>query len=382
MSTTVTMVYYNRSEVVSVSEETLLEPSSVAYIVFAGYIIYAVEIIVGIPANLFVIFRMRHFCVTSPDKCYNGIGACLIAMSIADIVSLSTILMHCLLSINTLPIGNFVASIFCKIAIYLTYVATSVSIWSWLLMSILRYLSLYYPMFHFRIWYLPVRMLLSVTAVACFFNLWLLFSVTKDYESGCSQNAFFGDFRYNRALLLAEIGWSFIVPIAVIAFLDTSTLITVPRLVLRRSGKDKTEEQSLADCFKPNHSKMKKSRRTLMRWLIFACLDILLNAPENIHRISVILNIVSSDMTQSDVYISVRVISEVLYYGQFSSNAVCLSLLIYQRCTKRTSSQTVSLNNPKNAVPNHKKKGPSKSYSAGDEGDRTVTTERMLFLDK
>ncbi|KHN83433.1 putative G-protein coupled receptor AH9.4 [Toxocara canis] len=306
-------------------------PSFVVIVVFVGYIVYGLEIMVGIPANLFVLNRMLHFARSCPDLYKNGAGICLLTMSAADLISLSAILCHCLFSIDMITVNELTYDLFCKAAIFATHVATSVSIWSWLLMSVVRYLSIYHPMFHFRLWRLPVRMLFYVVSISALFNAWLLFSVTKDRETGvgCSQVALFDKINLNKALLLAEIGWSFVVPIAVITVLDTTALITMPRLLARNIDKESNHDR-------PGIAH--KTRPVLIRWLIIALIDIGLNTPENLHRIGVIVGAISQRMIETDTYIVLRTISEMIYYSQFSFNAAFLALFIYDRCTTCPSS--------------------------------------------
>ncbi|KHN83432.1 hypothetical protein Tcan_09020, partial [Toxocara canis] len=149
---------------------------------------------------------------------------------------------------------------------------------------------------------------------------------------GCSQTRLFNDLAVNKALLLTEIGWSFVVPIAVISFLDTSALCTVPRIVQHRM-KETVLSMAHNACSIKSEKYHKKSRKTLLRWLIIALIDIGLNTPENLHRIGTILDIITEDEIRTNTYVILRTISEVMYYSQFSFNAVYLALFIYDRCT-------------------------------------------------
>ncbi|VDM49050.1 unnamed protein product [Toxocara canis] len=164
-----TAYYYN-------SEENLESNIVVAIIVLFGCVVYAVEIVLGIPANIFVLVKMVVFTRSTHDNMARSAapGTCLLAMAIADIVSLTAILCHCLLNANLLQIDDTFHSLVCKLAIFSTHVATSISIWSWLLMSILRYISLYKPFWRYRAWYKPQRTLITIVILCSLLNIWLI----------------------------------------------------------------------------------------------------------------------------------------------------------------------------------------------------------------
>lgn len=65
----------------------------------------------------------------------------------------------------------------------------------------------------------------------------------------------------------------------VVAYLDTSALLTIPRL-MRRGLTGVKEGHSSAH----HEDHFKKTSKTLWRWLGIALIDILLNTPENLLR--------------------------------------------------------------------------------------------------
>ncbi|VDL70141.1 unnamed protein product [Nippostrongylus brasiliensis] len=78
------------------------EPSDlIVSVVFSCYIFYTAAIILGIPCNVFVLYRMSRLSRKCADVYSNGVGLCLFVMAIADIGSLCSILIHYILSIYT-----------------------------------------------------------------------------------------------------------------------------------------------------------------------------------------------------------------------------------------------------------------------------------------
>uniref|UniRef100_A0A0M3KC68 G_PROTEIN_RECEP_F1_2 domain-containing protein n=1 Tax=Anisakis simplex TaxID=6269 RepID=A0A0M3KC68_ANISI len=53
-----------------------------------------------------------------------------------------------------------------------------------LLMSVIRYLSLYHPLLHYRLWRLPRRMFIYIISISGVLNAWLWVSVMKDRDVG------------------------------------------------------------------------------------------------------------------------------------------------------------------------------------------------------
>uniref|UniRef100_A0A914Y435 G-protein coupled receptors family 1 profile domain-containing protein n=1 Tax=Panagrolaimus superbus TaxID=310955 RepID=A0A914Y435_9BILA len=266
-------------------------------------------------------------------------------MAIADIISLVSICVHYVLSFGILELNDFLHANICKFVIFATHVSTSVSIWSWLLMSTLRYLSVYYPLVYISLWRLPLRVL-SVTFGGAFVtNLWLISVVTYIpteigssgeviAAGGCVQMPLISELPdLNRAFLFIEIFWSFVIPTAIIIFVDSSVYLC------RYSLLRKTRELE-HDLRKNNTCPIrKKTHRTLWKWLIIALIDVGLNTPENINRLAVILGIVSDSENSTESYLLIRVFSQLLYYLQFSFNGVYLALFIYDKST------TISSNN-------------------------------------
>lgn len=100
----------------------------------------------------------------------------------------------------TLPfILNFANNLFdyFQLATFMMHTCTFISIWSWLLMSTLRYVSVYYPFIYIRLWKLPnkvsifsfiaifsfnFQVLVTIIFVAVCMNSWLFISITDQQK--------------------------------------------------------------------------------------------------------------------------------------------------------------------------------------------------------
>uniref|UniRef100_A0A1I7XUB2 G_PROTEIN_RECEP_F1_2 domain-containing protein n=1 Tax=Heterorhabditis bacteriophora TaxID=37862 RepID=A0A1I7XUB2_HETBA len=138
-----------KGEMSSNDTQTFGEPSDLMVsVIFSCYVLYTAAILLGIPCNVFVLFRMGRLSKKCSDMYSNGVGLCLFVMAIADIGSLCSILIHYVLSIHTEEhliihyIGPGTLNIVCKLS--------------------------------------NAQVMLSVVCVAFVSNLWLLIAVVND----------------------------------------------------------------------------------------------------------------------------------------------------------------------------------------------------------
>ncbi|CAJ0606352.1 unnamed protein product [Cylicocyclus nassatus] len=308
------------------------EPSDlIVTVVFSCYVLYTAAIVIGIPCNAFVLYRMCRLSKKCSDMYSNGVGLCLFFMAVADIGSLLSILVHYILSIHTETqlaadyIGVEGVNAVCKIATFSMHISTFVSIWSWLLMSTLRYLSVYKPLFYIRLWKLPVKVMCVVVCVAVLCNAWLLVSVENDPSGGCTTRSLFNSQLVNKIFLLIEIVCSFVIPTLTIVYVDASVLFGL----YFRMDVTKPQEPDLRRNFSP---RSQRNSSYLWRWLIIALIDVGLNAPENLSRLALILGIIK--YSESEMFYIYRIVAQVPYYLQFGFNGVYLALFIYDKSTR------------------------------------------------
>ncbi|KAL6734917.1 hypothetical protein Aduo_005405 [Ancylostoma duodenale] len=328
------------------TEQQYYEPSDlIVSVVFCCYILYTAAIVIGIPCNAFVLFRMCRLSKKCADMYSNGVGLCLFVMAIADIGSLCSILVHYILSIHTETqlvldyIGTDAANAVCKIATFSMHISTFVSIWSWLLMSTLRYLSVYHPLLHIRLWKLPTKAMFTVVCSAVICNAWLLVSVENNPSGGCTMRSLFNTQLINKAFLLIEIVGSFVIPTLTIVYVDASVLFGL----YFKMNHTKAEELDLRRNISP---RSQRHSHYLWRWLVIALIDVGLNAPENLSRLALILGII--EYSDSELFYIYRIVAQVPYYLQFGFNGVYLALFIYDKSTRparRRVIESVSVDN-------------------------------------
>uniref|UniRef100_A0A914WZL8 G-protein coupled receptors family 1 profile domain-containing protein n=1 Tax=Plectus sambesii TaxID=2011161 RepID=A0A914WZL8_9BILA len=297
----------------------------------ATLITYIVIFCFGIPANIYVLYRLRKLAKENREKYENGAGLGLFVMSTSDLFSLLAISLQHILPSVEISAPDVMKSLACKVLIFATHTMTSVSIWSWLLMSTVRYLAIRHPLLHLRIWRAPYRAIALIIFSSALTNVWLIFAVSSD-RTGCAEQALtiggMGDGSANRWLHLIECIWSYCVPVAAILYMDAMVFLYCPRRstggfsIRNRTGPELAQDTAI-------HRNNNKAHRGLWKWLFIALIDIMLNAPENLYRLIVLIRMtpVAPDL----YYYSFRMIAQVLYFAQFAFNAVYLSLFVYDQ---------------------------------------------------
>ncbi|KAK6738832.1 hypothetical protein RB195_020744 [Necator americanus] len=275
------------------------------------------------------------------DMYSNGVGLCLFVMAIADIGSLCSILVHYILSIQTETqvvadfIGRDAVNTVCKITTFSMHISTFISIWSWLLMSTLRYLSVYRPLLYIRLWKFPAKAMFTVVCAAVICNAWLLVSVENNPSGGCTMRSLFNKQLINKIFLLIECFGSFVIPTLTIVYVDASVLFGLYFKMnsLKSKGTDLRRNVSNVSPRPHRHSYY------LWRWLVIALIDVGLNAPENLTRLGLILGII--EYSDSELFYIYRIVAQVPYYLQFGFNGVYLALFIYDKSTRPAASRRV-----------------------------------------
>ncbi|XGW07288.1 hypothetical protein V3C99_010462 [Haemonchus contortus] len=308
------------------------EPSDlIVTVVMSCYIFYTAAIVIGIPCNAFVLYRMTRLSRKCAEVYSNGVGLCLFIMAVADIGSLCSILIHYILSIFTATqeiadsVGVVWLDLICKFATLSMHISTFVSIWSWLLMSTLRYLSVYQPLLYIRLWKFPAKAMFTVISAAVVCNAWLVVSVESNPTGGCTMVSLFGYQEINKAFLLIESTISFIIPTLTIIYMDASVLLGLRFKLMA----PKAEQPDLRRNIAPSSN---RHPGYLWRWLVIALIDVGLNAPENLSRLGLILGII--EYNDDELFYIYRIMAQVPYYLQFGFNGFYLVLFIYDKSTR------------------------------------------------
>jgi hypothetical protein len=170
-----------------------------------AFVVYLFVFLFGIPANIYVLWRMFRLAKHDHEKYTNGTGVGLLSMSIADLLSLILISLQNVLYAVPIDTSPSIKRVICKVPflcsfvrlcdntlthpfikfelqtlLFSTHTATSVSIWSWLFMSALRFLAVRYPIYHFRLWHTPYRAIAFIILFSAITNVWLLAAVDYD----------------------------------------------------------------------------------------------------------------------------------------------------------------------------------------------------------
>uniref|UniRef100_A0A914X669 G_PROTEIN_RECEP_F1_2 domain-containing protein n=1 Tax=Plectus sambesii TaxID=2011161 RepID=A0A914X669_9BILA len=238
--------------------------------------------------------------------------------------------------------------------IYWMQVTTNVSIWCWVLMSVMRYMAVYHPLLQLRLWHLPRRGVQLIIVLSLLLNVSFVGAV-QFRERQCQYTSMFGWQMAIRWLNLAEICWGFFIPVLLTMFMDGRVLLTSPPAVLDRrhvhigttqplnavhlqDSNNTNESQKNA----ASHRGAPRLRKTIFIWLAITSLDLLLNAPDNFLRLA--LMFVDEKQPVWQWYWPVRVVSQLCYFSQFAINAISLLLVVYDRSIKpRRSATTTAL---------------------------------------
>ncbi|CAI4222336.1 unnamed protein product [Auanema sp. JU1783] len=320
-------------------DDVLLHDPLVQWTTILVAAIYILTMIIGIPANIYVLHRMRRLAKSDVERYRNGTGIALCSMSAADLCSLLLIFSQNIHQSFASESNSQIMHLTCKAMLFLTHTVTGISIWSWLLLSSLRYLAICHPLYHLRLWQMPYRALAFIIMMSILLNLWLLVAV-ESTPFGCTQVLLIRDsMTPNRLFHLVEMIWSFCIPLAVIVIMDTSVLIkrtSFPRWI-RQKHRRKSALEEIIKLTRSTSMRLKfqhRHQKALWKWLIIALICILLNAPENIYRLVMLFSISAFTEEEDALHYSARMVAQSFYFSQFAFNAIYLSVFVYDKSTR------------------------------------------------
>ncbi|CAD5224069.1 unnamed protein product [Bursaphelenchus okinawaensis] len=142
-------------------------------------------------------------------------------MAVADTISLGALLL--MLSIQYFGLRNpNTMTIICKLDLFLIHAASAFSIWCWLVMSAIRYIAIYRPYTHLKMNKEPMLAVATVVLMCAFFETWILFDVKFDVRArGCIETL---PEEWGFRIQIAEITWSYFLPVVLITVLDFRVL--------------------------------------------------------------------------------------------------------------------------------------------------------------
>ncbi|VIO89010.1 Uncharacterized protein BM_BM1673 [Brugia malayi] len=287
---------------------------------------------------------MKKLAKNDSERYRSGTGIALCSMAAADLCSLLLILSQNLMQLYPqLGSDEVLMHYVCKAVLFLTHTVTGISVWSWLLLSTLRYLAIRHPLFHLQLWQMPYRALSFIIIVSLALNAWLLLAVHST-QFGCIQQALFRSLTWNRLFHIVECAWSFCVPCLLIFVMDISVLIKstmgscdtgLLQIFSAQKRSEQTFEPPIIACVysRSNQTLIRhKHSRTLWRWLAIALICIILNTPENMYRLVILFGM--PDVHEEALHFSARMLAQALYFSQFAFNAVYLALFVFDKSTR------------------------------------------------
>ena len=109
-----------------------------------------------------------------------------------------------------------------QIDLFLIHTASAFSIWCWLVLSAVRYVALYRPYTHLRLNKEPLMAVCFIAGMCGIFESWILYDATfVEEHRGCGEIL---SEQWEKRFQIAEICWSYFLPLIVITVLDIKVL--------------------------------------------------------------------------------------------------------------------------------------------------------------
>ncbi|KAK0404128.1 hypothetical protein QR680_017302 [Steinernema hermaphroditum] len=252
----------------------------------------------------------------------------LCSMSFSDSVSqLSQAIFHFLT--RTPALRSFPSELlahFCRMNLFLIHATSAFSVWCWLLLSVLRYVAVFHPLTYPAFWRQPRYAVLLVGFKSCSEN-------TDSFLATSTQ-----------AYHLLDIALSYVVPACLRIVLDGVVLshcynpfraVRCPPLCtkkkasapLRTSGDTNKLYHSLPQ--KTASVRKGKKRAMIVRSVAISVVNLCCNLPS--HLLRLLLTLEDEPTFISHEWIDfVEVASQMLYFSQFTCNALYLSTTTYE----------------------------------------------------
>uniref|UniRef100_A0A0N5ATW1 G_PROTEIN_RECEP_F1_2 domain-containing protein n=1 Tax=Syphacia muris TaxID=451379 RepID=A0A0N5ATW1_9BILA len=274
------------------------------------------------------------------EKYRRGTGVALWTLAASDLCAIILTAIQNLMFVTPIPdyTDRRLWHIFCKAILFSTHASTGISIWSWLLLSTLRYLAVRHPLYHLRLWRMPYSVIAFVICTSIGVNGFLLVTIVATFTrvpAGTYVECMEAPV-VSQTLILSfhalEIIWSFCLPFAMIVFMDASVVL-----------KGVTSPTLLSNFKRRNRAlRTKHHAHALRSWLTIAVICILLNTPQNfincmrLLQASVfetsLLNYVET--TLNPFFRAFEIVAQAFYFGQFGFNAVYLVLFVFDKLIK------------------------------------------------
>ncbi|KAI6187422.1 hypothetical protein M3Y98_00241800 [Aphelenchoides besseyi] len=286
--------------------------------------------LIGLLMNAVVIVRMRRLQRRSPEQHRNGVGLCLHILAIMDVVSLVVFVIQLFALEYVFKLFNEqISTLSCKTLAFIAHLVYSESMWSYGIMSILRFLATKRPLQYTTLWRIPIYCMSSIFIIATLLNSWLLISVSYDTQTQTCVQEYSTTTQIHR---IVDVVLSFFLPTLLVVYMDFSVLCCRIQSPLR----DDPMLQIVIN--RPTSEK----RKSINRFLIITVSCISLNLPEMLFRLISALN---ESLIQESVSVELIVLSKAMFYSQFVFKSFYLTTFVYHRSvlSKTNSSRQLSL---------------------------------------
>ncbi|KAI6205625.1 putative G-protein coupled receptor AH9.4 [Aphelenchoides besseyi] len=317
--------------------------------IFSG--LYFLVPIAGVSLNFYVLKKLGKIARLNGYRFETSSGIALFGMAVSDSICLISIftqtLFHVVFRFLDIREGSQAATFFCKIDLYVLHTTSAFSVWSWLVLSILRYTAVFFPFRYRTIWNQPRIALMCLIAFTATFELWILFFVAyQPQQQSCSEASGTNHMIIQTAHLF-DISVQYVLPAFIRIVLDGVVLfhcykpnvVEVPIQTRRFGisapcGSHPTCRDNRIVRFVIIRYTAKKTSM-IKRSLIISVLNLCCNLPAHILR--ALWTIEAGERLLPERWlIFFEGVSQILYFSQFTSNALYLSTTIYETSTAPT----------------------------------------------
>uniref|UniRef100_A0A0K0F1T7 G_PROTEIN_RECEP_F1_2 domain-containing protein n=1 Tax=Strongyloides venezuelensis TaxID=75913 RepID=A0A0K0F1T7_STRVS len=299
-------------EVIIENNNNFLNPGSIVYGKVLERLLYFI-CIPGVIVNLIIFYKQIKTLKKTKSRSTTINLQFLSMMTFSDTMSLLCILFSA--SFNKyLDLSNIISTISCKINLFIIQTATAFSIWCWFVLSGIRYMAVFKPYTHLKLYYEPLYTTIVILFIICFFESKTVYNIEYlPILKVCIDT----NEKARKLLNVIEIVSSYLFPFIFIFIMDIKIL-----------------------CWKRESTKTFGiiHKRSGNKWKIIRCglfitiTDLLMNLPSYTIRFYtlVIPRDDLNDLYKSKIFSIIYIISQVLYFSQFFLNCLYLYTIVYR----------------------------------------------------
>uniref|UniRef100_A0A0N5C7F1 G_PROTEIN_RECEP_F1_2 domain-containing protein n=1 Tax=Strongyloides papillosus TaxID=174720 RepID=A0A0N5C7F1_STREA len=234
-------------------------------------------------------------------------------MTFSDTMSLLCILFSAFFN-KYLDLSNIISTIFCKTNLFIIQTATAFSIWCWLVLSAIRYMAIFKPYTHLKLYYEPLYASIVILFIICFFESKTVYNIEYlPILKVCIDT----NEKTRKLLNVIEIVTSYLFPFIFIFIMDIKILCW---------------KRESAKTFGIIHNRSGNKWKIIRCGLFITIIDLLMNLPSYTVRFytSIISRDNLNDLHKGKIFNIIYIISQVLYFSQFFLNGLYLYKIVYR----------------------------------------------------